>query len=80
MVNVASVVLVAAVLVLPALAPVPVYGQTVVRIGYSGGGVAKNLHKLIERAGLWKKRGLDVRPILFHQRRDDGAGDGGWRH
>jgi len=39
--------------------------QTVVRIGYSGGGVAKNLHKVIEKAGLWKKRALDVRPIYF---------------
>src|SRR5678816_4263167 len=39
--------------------------QTVVRIGYSGGGTAKNLHKTIERAGLWKKRGLDVRLIYF---------------
>jgi NitT/TauT family transport system substrate-binding protein len=39
--------------------------QSVVRIGYSGGGTAKNLHKVIEKAGLWKKRGLDVRPIYF---------------
>ena len=39
--------------------------QTVVRIGYSGGGTAKNLHKTIEKAGLWKKRGLDVRLIYF---------------
>ena len=39
--------------------------QTVVRIGYSGGGTAKSLHKTIERAGLWKKRGLDVRLIYF---------------
>ena len=36
-----------------------------VRIGYSGGGTAKNLHKTIEKAGLWKKRGLDVRLIYF---------------
>jgi NitT/TauT family transport system substrate-binding protein len=39
--------------------------QQVVRVGYSGGGVAKNLHKTIERAGLWKKRGLDIRLIYF---------------
>ena len=39
--------------------------QSIVRIGYSGGGTAKNLHKVIEKAGLWKKRGLDVRPIYF---------------
>jgi ABC-type nitrate/sulfonate/bicarbonate transport system substrate-binding protein len=37
----------------------------VVRIGYSGGGTAKNLHKTIEKAGLWKKRSLDVRLIYF---------------
>lgn len=39
--------------------------QTVVRIGYSGGGVAKNLHLAIEKAGLWKKRGLDAKLIYF---------------
>src|ERR1041384_3743555 len=39
--------------------------QTLVKIGYSGGGVAKSLHKLSEKAGVWKKRGLDVRPIYF---------------
>lgn len=39
--------------------------QTLVRVGYSGTGVAKNLHKTIERAALWKKRGLDIRLIYF---------------
>ena len=39
--------------------------QTVVRIGYSGQGVAKSLHTVIQKAGLWKKRGLEVRPIYF---------------
>ena len=39
--------------------------QQLVRVGYSGIGVAKNLHKTIERAGLWKKRGMDVRLIYF---------------
>jgi NitT/TauT family transport system substrate-binding protein len=39
--------------------------QTVIRIGYSGGGVAKNLHLVIEKAGLWKKRGLEARLIYF---------------
>ena len=47
------------------LLPVDVAAQPVVRVGYSGIGVAKNLHKTIERAGLWKKRGLDVRLIYF---------------
>ena len=39
--------------------------QQLVRVGYSGTGVAKNLHKTIERAALWKKRGLDIRLIYF---------------
>ncbi|HET7007155.1 MAG TPA: ABC transporter substrate-binding protein [Candidatus Binatia bacterium] len=43
----------------------PSSAQQIVRVGYSGTGVAKNLHKTIERAGLWKKRGLDVRLIYF---------------
>jgi ABC-type nitrate/sulfonate/bicarbonate transport system substrate-binding protein len=42
-----------------------VSAQQLVRVGYSGTGVAKNLHKTIERAGLWKKRGLDIRLIYF---------------
>lgn len=47
------------------LAASPAPAQQLVRVGYSGTGVAKNLHKMIERAGLWKKRGLDVRLIYF---------------
>ena len=47
------------------LAPSNADTQQLVRVGYSGTGVAKNLHKTIERAGLWKKRGLDVRLIYF---------------
>jgi len=43
----------------------PALAQQLIRVGYSGTGVAKNLHKTIERAGLWKKRGLDVRLIYF---------------
>jgi ABC-type nitrate/sulfonate/bicarbonate transport system substrate-binding protein len=43
----------------------PCAAQQLVRVGYSGTGVAKNLHKTIERAGLWKKRALDVRLIYF---------------
>ncbi|HWH75872.1 MAG TPA: ABC transporter substrate-binding protein [Candidatus Binatus sp.] len=43
----------------------PSLAQQVIRVGYSGTGVAKNLHKTIERAGIWKKRGLDVRLIYF---------------
>src|ERR1051325_6334078 len=47
------------------LSTVETHAQTVVRIGYSGGGVAKGLHKVIEKAGLWKKRNFDVRLIYF---------------
>jgi ABC-type nitrate/sulfonate/bicarbonate transport system substrate-binding protein len=47
------------------LGPNSIYAQQLVRVGYSGTGVAKNLHKTIERAGLWKKRGLDIRLIYF---------------
>jgi ABC-type nitrate/sulfonate/bicarbonate transport system substrate-binding protein len=43
----------------------PASAQPLIRIGYSGTGVAKNLHKTMERAGIWKKRGLDVRHIYF---------------
>lgn len=46
-------------------APPSAPAQQLIRVGYSGTGVAKNLHKTIERAGLWKKRGLDVRLIYF---------------
>ena len=41
------------------------HAQQLVRVGYSGTGVAKNLHKTIERAGIWKKRSLEVRLIYF---------------
>jgi ABC-type nitrate/sulfonate/bicarbonate transport system substrate-binding protein len=39
--------------------------QQLIRVGYSGTGVAKNLHKTIEKAGLWRKRGIDIRLIYF---------------
>ena len=47
------------------LGSTPTNAQQLVRVGYSGTGVAKNLHKTIDRAGIWKKRGLDVRLIYF---------------
>jgi NitT/TauT family transport system substrate-binding protein len=53
------------IIVAATLSAANVRAQQVVRVGYSGGGVAKNLHKTIETAGLWKKRGLDVRLIYF---------------
>ena len=49
----------------PCLSAVAADAQSVIRIGYSGGGVAKNLHLVIEKAGLWKKRGLEARLIYF---------------
>ena len=49
----------------PCITAVAADAQTVIRIGYSGGGVAKNLHLVIEKAGLWKKRGLEARLIYF---------------
>ena len=52
-------------IVMFSLLPHNVVAQSVVRVGYSGAGVAKNLHKTIERSGLWKKRGLEVRLIYF---------------
>jgi NitT/TauT family transport system substrate-binding protein len=52
-------------IVMFSLLPHNVVAQSVVRVGYSGAGVAKNLHKTIERSGLWKKRGLDIRLIYF---------------
>lgn len=57
--------LVAIIIVIFGLLPHDAAAQSLVRIGYSGLGVAKNLHKTIERSGLWKKRGLDVRLIYF---------------
>jgi NitT/TauT family transport system substrate-binding protein len=47
------------------LAALNASAQQLVRVGYSGTGVAKNLHKIIDRAGLWKRRGLDIRLIYF---------------
>lgn len=53
--------LIAAIVILPSNSD----AQQLLRVGYSGTGVAKNLHKTIEKAGLWKKRGIDIRLIYF---------------
>jgi NitT/TauT family transport system substrate-binding protein len=37
----------------------------VLHLGFSGGGVGSDLLKVIERANLWRKHGLDVRPIYL---------------
>src|SRR5262249_35658142 len=55
----------ALVLIASILPAVKTQAQTVVRIGYRGGGGAKGLQKVIGKAGLWKKRSLDVRLIYF---------------
>jgi len=40
--------------------------QTVVKMGYSGAGVAQSLYNIIEKAGLWTKYDLDVKAIYFN--------------
>jgi hypothetical protein len=38
---------------------------SVLNLGFSGGGVGSDLLKVTERANLWRKHGLDVRPIYL---------------
>jgi len=42
-------------------------GQTlpILNMGYSGAGIGSDLLKVIERAGLWRKHGVDVRTIYL---------------
>lgn len=40
-------------------------GLPVFNMGFSGGGVGSDLLKVIERANLWRKHGVDVRPIYL---------------
>ena len=39
--------------------------QSVLRLGWSGAGVGADLLKLIDRSALWRKHGVDVRPIYL---------------
>lgn len=39
--------------------------QPVLKLGWSGAGVGSDLLKLIDRSGLWRKHGVDVRPIYL---------------
>jgi len=39
--------------------------QPVLRLGYSGTGVGSDLLKVIDRSGLWRKHGVDVRAIYL---------------
>ena len=41
----------------------------VLHLGFSGGGVGSDLLKVTERASLWRKHGLDVRPIYLTNER-----------
>jgi ABC-type nitrate/sulfonate/bicarbonate transport system substrate-binding protein len=34
-------------------------------MGYSGAGIGSDLLKVIERAGLWRKHGIDVRTVYL---------------
>jgi ABC-type nitrate/sulfonate/bicarbonate transport system substrate-binding protein len=49
------------------LTPTSALGQTlpILNMGYSGAGIGSDLLKVIERAGLWRKHGVDVRTIYL---------------
>jgi len=49
------------------LSPTIAFGQTlpILNMGYSGAGIGSDLLKVIERAGLWRKHGVDVRTIYL---------------
>lgn len=40
-------------------------GLPVLNMGYSGAGIGSDLLKVVERAGLWRKHGIDVRTIYL---------------
>jgi ABC-type nitrate/sulfonate/bicarbonate transport system substrate-binding protein len=47
------------------MAPAAAQNPPVLNMGFSGAGVGADLLKVIERAGLWRKHGLDVRVIYL---------------
>ena len=55
----------AAVLLLGSLVVPGAKAQPVLRLGWSGAGVGSDLLKVIERSSLWRKHGVDVRPIYL---------------
>ena len=52
-------------LVLAALAPASAQNFPQLNMGYSGAGIGSDLLKVIERAGLWRKHGVEVRVIYL---------------
>jgi ABC-type nitrate/sulfonate/bicarbonate transport system substrate-binding protein len=50
---------------LSTLIVLPAKAQPVLHMGFSGGGVGSDLLKVIQRADLWRKHGVDVRPIYL---------------
>ena len=43
-----------------------VEAQPILKMGYSGAGVAQSLYNTVDKAGLWNKYSLDVRAIYFN--------------
>jgi NitT/TauT family transport system substrate-binding protein len=52
-------------LVLLGSLPARAEAQPVLKLGWSGAGIGSDLLKLIDRSGLWRKHGVDVRPIYL---------------
>lgn len=46
-------------------APVCAQNLSMLNMGYSGAGIGSDLLKVIERSGLWRKHGLDVRVVYL---------------
>ena len=44
----------------------PAQAQPSLKMGYSGAGVAQSLYNTIDKAGLWTKYNLEVKPIYFN--------------
>ena len=51
--------------VLAGLAPASAQNPPLLNMGYSGAGIGSDLLKVIERAGLWRKHGVEVRVIYL---------------
>jgi len=49
--------------VVPAL--VTAQNLPLINMGYSGAGIGSDLLKVIERTGLWRKHGVDVRSVYL---------------